>query len=118
MNFQPTWPLVKGVFCDSEDGRSRELLNSRFTFPKGHTPSRTPTPREKAPGKRHFLRAQLLGRERKNRSDNTCPGFKATDCLTSKLSSPGLQQQRESCPCDAEWGPMSLKVPRLLLAKP
>lgn len=45
------------------------------TFPKGHTPNRTPTQREKAAGKQYYLIVELFGRERRNRSENTVSCF-------------------------------------------
>lgn len=68
-----------GALCCPEDRHSRELhqgtssvlLSSRPTFPKGHTPNRTPTPREKAAGKQYYLIGQLFARERRNNRSET-----------------------------------------------
>lgn len=64
-------------------GDKSSAPSSRSAFPKGHTPSRAPGPRERAAGKQCVLMVELLGRERRNMGNHcVLRGLKTTACLT------------------------------------
>lgn len=78
-------------------------LNSKLTFPKGHTPTESPTSEEKATGKLWFLNVQLLSKEKRVvRSQESWNGFKITDFLTFRGESHSALGVRSSAALSTE----------------